>query len=79
VAVHRKRLAASGEPLVRWETEPLYDLNLQQSQLEQVNTELGFLFPHNEREEFGKITYEGRYRVWKEIWMLNYFGKGGRY
>ncbi len=27
----------------------------------------------------GKITYEGRYRVWKEIFLLNYFGRSVRY
>ena len=31
--------------------------------------------PHQEREDLGKITQEGRYRVWKEIWMLNYLGR----
>jgi hypothetical protein len=77
VTVHHRRLAAAGEALVPWETEPLADLNLQQSQLEQVNTELGFLFPYHQREEYGKITHEGRYRVWKEIWLLNYFGRSG--
>ena len=41
--------------------------------------ELGFLHPHPEREDFGKITHEGRYRVWKEIWMLNYLGRSARY
>jgi len=25
------------------------------------------------------MTYEGRYRVWKEIWLLNYFGRSARY
>ena len=35
--------------------------------------------PQGAREENGKITYEGRYRVWKEIWMLNYLGRSARY
>jgi hypothetical protein len=47
--------------------------------LEYVNTELGFLSPHHDREDYGKMTYEGRYRVWKEIWLLNYFGRSARY
>jgi hypothetical protein len=47
--------------------------------LEKINTELGFLFPQAEREEFGKISHEGRYRVWKEYWMLSYFGKSVQY
>ncbi|HXA81223.1 MAG TPA: hypothetical protein VNV14_08125, partial [Opitutaceae bacterium] len=57
----------------------LADLNAQQYGLEQVNTELGFLFPRADREEHGKITYEGRFRVWKEILLLNYFGRSARY
>ena len=47
--------------------------------MEQINTELGFLLPHAEREEFGKITPEGRFRIWKEAWLLDYFGLSTRY
>jgi hypothetical protein len=76
---HRERLRKASEMLLPWSTEPLDDLNSQQRQLEQVNTELGFLLPHADREDFGKMTYEGRYRVWKEIWLLSYFGKSAKY
>ncbi|AHF90565.1 hypothetical protein OpiT1DRAFT_03127 [Opitutaceae bacterium TAV1] len=79
LARHRRRLAEAGETPCPWTSEPLNDINGQQVELEQINTELGFLFPHREREEHGKITYEGRYRVWKECWLLNYFGRAGRY
>lgn len=79
VGHHRRRVLRAGVPLAVWTTEPIEDLNRQQSQLEQVNTELGFLMPHAEREEFGKLSHEGRYRVWKEIWLLNYFGRSVRY
>lgn len=79
VSRHRQRLAQGRETAVPWRTEPLSDLNLQQRELEQINTELGFLAPHAEREEHGKITHEGRYRVWKEYWLLNYFGCSVRY
>ena len=75
---HRRRVEAEKE-LCEWELEPLADLNAQQHALEQVNTELGFLFPHHEREERGKMTAEARYRVWKESWLLNYFGRSARY
>ena len=57
----------------------LADLNEAQRELDLVNTELGFLNPKGAREERGKITFEGRYRVWKEIWMLNYLGRSARY
>lgn len=79
LACHRKRLVRANAIAQEWATEPLNDLNSQQIELEQVNTELGFLTPHQDREDYGKMTHEGRYRVWKEIWLLNYFGRSARY
>jgi hypothetical protein len=76
---HRSRLARVGAKLEPFTTEPLTDLNSAQHELDQLNTELGFLHPHAEREDLGKFTQEGRYRVWKEIWMLNYLGRPARY
>lgn len=76
---HQARLAAVKATVVPFTVEPLADLNSAQSELDRLNTELGFLHPHPEREDFGKITHEGRYRVWKEIWMLNYLGRSARY
>jgi hypothetical protein len=79
IAIHQKRVAAMGRPLVPFTIDPLADLNDAQRELERVNTELGFLNPHGAREDHGKISQEGRYRVWKEIWMLNYLGRAARY
>lgn len=79
LARHRARIGRAKEKLVAFETEPLVDLNAAQNELDQLNTELGFLHPHHDREDLGKITHEGRYRVWKEIWMLNYLGRSARY
>jgi hypothetical protein len=79
LAHHQARLAGANELPLAWTTEPLTDLNAQQRELDQVNTELGFLWPQAEREDHGKMTYEGRYRVWKEIWLLNYLGRSARY
>lgn len=79
LARHRARLAAVGEKMVPFAGEPLTDLNAAQHELDRLNTELGFLHRHEEREDLGKITHEGRYRVWKEIWMLNYLGRAARY
>jgi len=76
---HKNRIQNTKEVFVAWDDEPLEDVNEQQSILERVNTDMGFLFPISLREEYGKITWEGRYRVWKEIWMLNYFGKSYAY
>ena len=79
VARHQRRLTTSGVKLRPWTMEPLEDLNQQQFELERLNTELGFLLPHFQREEYGKMTYEGRFRVWLEVWMLDYFGRPTRY
>jgi hypothetical protein len=77
---HTKRLENTKEVFVPWEEDAIDDVNDQQSSLvERVNTEMGFLNPISLREEHGKISWEGRYRVWKEIWTLNYFGKPGSY
>jgi hypothetical protein len=79
MALHRKRIAAMGLGLVPISSDPMADLNDAQSELDRVNTELGFLNPRGAREDHGKISNEGRYRVWKEIWMLNYLGRAARY
>ncbi|MDD2765101.1 MAG: hypothetical protein PHE83_14140 [Opitutaceae bacterium] len=76
---HQQRLLAAGETPEPWTVEPVEDLNQQQFELERLNTELGFLLPHDQRDEFGKMTYEGRFRVWREVWMLDYFGRPARY
>lgn len=79
LAHHRERVTVAGIELVPFSDDPLVDLNAAQQELDQLNTELGFLHPHAKREDLGKLTAEGRYRVWKEIWMLNYLGRPARY
>jgi hypothetical protein len=79
VARHTRRLQLAGEQPVTWEISPIDDINQQQQQMEMINTELGYLLPHPDREEYGKITPEGRFRVWKEAWLLDYFGVAQRY
>ena len=79
LARHRARLARAGESLVPFAIDPLADLNATQGELDRLNTELGFLHSHPDREDRGKITHEGCYRVWKEIWTLNYLGRAARY
>ena len=76
---HRARLTVAGESTVPFMVDPVTDLNVTQSELDRLNTELGFLHSQHDREDLGKITHEGRYRVWKEIWMLNYLGRAARY
>ena len=79
LALHRARIARMGPTLVPFAADPMADLNDAQRELDRVNTELGFLNPPGAREDHGKISHEGRYRVWKEIWMLNYLGRSARY
>jgi hypothetical protein len=79
VARHEARFKQSGDVAVPWEISPIDDINQQQQHMEMINTELGYLLPHAEREEFGKITPEGRFRIWKEAWLLDYLGIASRY
>jgi hypothetical protein len=72
--IHKKRLKNSVETIVEWNNEPLEDINQQQRLLESTNLDTGFLYPSNMHEEHGKISNEGRYRMWKEIWLMNYLG-----
>ncbi len=76
---HRRRMERAGAVPVPFSDEPLADLNAAQRELDRLNTELGFLHPPPKREDLGKFTSEGRYRVWKEIWMLNYLGRAAQY
>ncbi|MEN8734809.1 MAG: hypothetical protein ABF322_02640 [Lentimonas sp.] len=75
LARHHKRLNKSTLTPIPFEDEPLVELNDQQRILERLNLETGFLVARQFQEEEGKITYEGRYRLWKEMWMLAYLGK----
>lgn len=76
---HKARLHRAGAVAVPFAIDPIDDLNNSQHELDKLNTELGFLHPQAQREDLGKITHEGRYRVWKEIWTLNYLGRSARY
>ncbi len=79
IARHETRLRKAGAAVMPFTMDPIADLNDVQRELDQLNTELGFLHPPPQRDDFGKITHEGRYRVWKEIWTLNYLGRSIRY
>jgi len=76
---HQNRVIQARGTLVPWTSEPLNDINAQQTNLEQLNTELGFLLPGSEHDEHGRISAPGRYRLWKEILSLNYLGLAARY
>lgn len=76
---HEARMAKARETMEPWDVSPIDDINQQQQHMEAINMELGYLLPHAEREEFGKITPEGKFRIWKEAWLLDYLGMAGRY
>ncbi len=74
---HMKRCERTGSAVRPWsaqDDDPLDELNRQQNLMEKTNTEQGFLLPGMFREEYGNLSMEGRYRIWKEMWLLNYFG-----
>lgn len=75
LSLHRKRVAKSTMETVVIDSSPLEDINDQQRILERLNTETGFLVPRPRQEEEGKISSDGRYRLWKEMWLLAYLGK----
>ena len=77
--LHRRRIQNFQEPLIGIPDEPEEDISYQQAALESLNIELGFFYPRALRSENGKYTIQGRYRVWKEIWFLNYLGRSIRY
>jgi hypothetical protein len=54
------------------------ELNDEQEVLDRESIDQGILVPRGLRPEFGKLTGDGRYRVWKQILLLNYFGCVGR-
>lgn len=75
LALHNKRLIKSTLEPIPFEESPLEELNDQQLVLERLNIETGFLVPRQHQEEEGKISHEGRYRLWKEMWLLSYLGR----
>jgi len=75
LALHHKRLLKSSIQPAPIENSALEELNEQQRILERLNIETGFLVPRPQQEEKGKITAEGCYRLWKEMWILAYFGR----
>ena len=75
IKLHRKRVHRSSLNPVPFVENALEQMNEQQRILERLNTETGVLVPRPRQEEEGKFTSEGRYRLWKEMWMLAYLGK----
>lgn len=76
---HRRNLAKWGAVPEPYGPDPVETLNAEQDALDRAGTDHGILVPRGQRPEFGKLTGDGRYRVWKQILLLNYLGRvGGR-
>jgi hypothetical protein len=73
--LHNRRIIRHGIIPVAMEEDALEEINEQQRILERLNTEFGFLVPRPRQEAEGKLTANGCYRLWKEMWLLAYFGK----
>jgi hypothetical protein len=73
--LHNNRVLELKVDSVVVQDDALEELNDQQRILERLNTEIGFFVPRFRREEEGRISQEGRYRLWKEMWLMAYFGK----
>jgi len=72
---HEKRKAAEKSEMLPFDEDILEWVEEAQIELESENVKKGLLNPKNDRREYGKLTGEGRYRIWIEFLMLNYFGK----
>lgn len=71
---HLKRLSKSKENFIPWQALPLEEYNYQQRVLEHYNITKGFLNHPNFHANFGKLTAEGCFRIWKQFWFLKYIG-----
>jgi hypothetical protein len=72
--MHQQRVLKSGGIFTEPTQEPLDEINGYAELLEQINLERGFLLSREYHEEDGRISLEGRYRIWKEMWLLRYLG-----
>ncbi len=61
---------------VPFTSPPCEDLNQAQLILEAFNAQGGLLRSQSAPKERGRLTQEGRYRIWKALFLLHYFGLG---
>ena len=71
---HSASIVADGKLCcVKYEDEAKVWIQDMQNDLERENVLAGILNDRRDRNEYGKMTGEGRYRIWKELLLLNYF------
>ena len=67
---HKLNVSQSSAKLVPFLSTVLEEVNSMQTELRNFNLKAGFLTPQNEC----KISQEGLYRIWKEMWLIAYLG-----
>ncbi|MGB0370632.1 MAG: hypothetical protein ACPGN3_04720 [Opitutales bacterium] len=72
--VHTKYQKVLDFELAPFEESPLEEINGQQQMLEKTNIKNGFILPREYHEDYGMLSSDARYRLWKEIWMISYLG-----
>ena len=71
---HQERIKNSDKEFSQWQDEPANCTKEQHRLLEKINRERGILNPRAKWEQYGRFSQEGRYHLWREILLLNYFG-----
>ena len=69
--LHKKR--TSQETLIDIPTPTLETLWCDCIDIENENLKRGILTPHSEIEEYGILTSDGKYKLWMDTLLLNYF------
>lgn len=72
---HEARLAQRPAPPPPWDSDPVDDLIRQRQQVEMANVERGFFRPSHEQAEEGRLTKEGKARLWLELWSVHYLAR----
>lgn len=72
--IHRRGIEKSGFAATPLELDSEVDVNSSQDLLESVNRETGFL-RIRQADSLDRISSDGRYRIWKEILLVNYLGR----
>lgn len=75
--LHKRRLLRGGVNVRVWDEDldVQGEMNQSQKELIAVNIAAGFLTDPRYEETGGRLTSEGRYRLWKEMLLLKYLGR----
>jgi len=73
--LHRHRLEEWNGAILEWDDDLCDQMNQHQQEMERVNREKGLIEQGPDQAGGGVLTDQGRYRVWRETWWLNYVGK----